>query len=155
MAINTLADLRAHLSFTDDLGTTDDAMLTRILAGAESFVERKLGFTFAATFGGEAVADAIRALAPVDEGALLASVTVTGPGQATPAYSQPGGAAVVPDNAAAVTVGNTDVRYPHLVEYGTTHAAAQPFFWPGFRLSRKKAAAQIKRGISKAIRGAK
>ncbi|OHC54488.1 MAG: hypothetical protein A3D16_09945 [Rhodobacterales bacterium RIFCSPHIGHO2_02_FULL_62_130] len=105
--------------------------------------------------GGEAVADAIRALAPVDEGALLASVTVTGPGQATPAYSQPGGAAVVPDNAAAVTVGNTDVRYPHLVEYGTTHAAAQPFFWPGFRLSRKKAAAQIKRGISKAIRGAK
>lgn len=52
MAINTLADLRAHLSFTDDLGTTDDAMLTRILAGAESFVERKLGFTFAATFGG-------------------------------------------------------------------------------------------------------
>lgn len=63
MAINTLADLRAHLAFTDDLGTTDDAMLTRILSAAESFVERKLGFTFAATYGGtgqEAVPDALR-----------------------------------------------------------------------------------------------
>lgn len=63
MGINTLADLKAHLSFTDDIGNTDDAMLTRILAAAEGFVERKLGFTFAATYGGagqEAVPDALR-----------------------------------------------------------------------------------------------
>ena len=52
MAINVLADLKAQLSFTDDIGNADDVMLTRILAGAETFVERKLGYTFTATYGG-------------------------------------------------------------------------------------------------------
>jgi HK97 gp10 family phage protein len=101
----------------------------------------------------EQVADAQRALAPVDEGDLRASIAVTGPGQATPPYSQPGGSALVPENAAAVTVGSSEVRYPHLQEFGTTFHPAQPFFWPGFRLSRKAALAKIKRSIGKAIRG--
>ena len=35
MGTNTLADLKAHLSFTYDIGNTDDAMLTRSLAAAE------------------------------------------------------------------------------------------------------------------------
>jgi len=103
----------------------------------------------------EGVADAQRALAPVDEGELRASIKVTGPGQTTPPYSQPGGAVTVPENAAAVTVGNSEVRYPHLQEFGTTFAPAQPFFWPGFRLARKAATAKIKRAIGKAVRAAK
>ena len=98
------------------------------------------------------VADAMRALAPVDEGDLRTSIAVTGPLESTPPYSQPGGAAMVPENMAAVTVGNSNVRYPHLQEYGTKHAAAQPFFWPGFRLTRKKAAGRIKTGLSRVIR---
>ncbi|EYD73613.1 Phage protein, HK97, gp10 [Rubellimicrobium mesophilum DSM 19309] len=97
----------------------------------------------------------MRALAPEDEGDLKASIAVTGPGQQTPPYSQPGGSMVVPENAAAVTAGNSEVRYPHLVEYGTKLQRAQPYFWPGFRLSRKKAANRIKRAIGKAIREAK
>lgn len=100
----------------------------------------------------EIVADAMRALAPVDEGDLRGSIAVTGPLENTPPYSQPGGAAMVSENAAAVTVGNSNVRYPHLQEYGTKHAAAQPFFWPGFRLTRKKAMIRIKTGLSRAIR---
>jgi len=104
---------------------------------------------------GYMVADAQEALAPEQTGDLKGSLAVTGPGQATPPYSQPGGATVVPENQVAVTVGNTDVRYPHLVEYGTTKAPAQPFFWPGFRLVRKKATAKIKRAIGKAVREAK
>lgn len=63
MAITTLADLKAQLSFTDDLGAVDDGLLTRINAAANGFVERKLGFTFADTFGGvgqEAVPDGLR-----------------------------------------------------------------------------------------------
>lgn len=108
---------------------------------------------------GEQVADTIRNLAPDDQATsapdLKTSIAVTGPGKSTPPYSQPGGAMVVAENAVAITAGNTDVRYPHLVEFGTRHAAAQPFFWPGFRLSRKAALATVKRGISKAIRGAK
>jgi HK97 gp10 family phage protein len=103
----------------------------------------------------EDVADVQRALAPVEDGDLRASIVVTGPGQATPAYSQPGGAKLVPENAAAVTAGNSEVRYPHLQEFGTTFHPAQPFFWPGFRLRRKAAAAKIKRAIGKAVRAAK
>jgi HK97 gp10 family phage protein len=105
--------------------------------------------------GGDEIASVQRTLAPVDSGALRDSITVTGPGQQTPPYSQPGGSKVVPENAVAITAGGTDVRYPHLVEYGTAHAGAQPFFWPGFRFARKKAANRIKRTIGKAVREAK
>lgn len=105
--------------------------------------------------GAEDIATFQRGLAPRDEGKLIDSIAVTGPGQSTPAYSQPGGATVVPENSVAITAGNTDVRYPHLQEYGTTHHTAQPFFWPGFRLGRKRAMARIKRAIGKAIKDAR
>lgn len=52
MAISTLDDLKAQLSFTDDIGNVDDALLQRMLMAAEGYVERKLGFKFADTFGG-------------------------------------------------------------------------------------------------------
>lgn len=105
--------------------------------------------------GGYEIAEAQEMLAPEDEGDLIGSITVTLPGHATPPYSQPGGGTVVPENQVAVTAGNTDVRYPHLVEYGTRHSPAQPFFWPGYRLARRRAEGRIKRAISKAIREAK
>lgn len=101
------------------------------------------------------LAGVVRQLAPEDEGDLKASVAVTGPGQATPPYSQPGGSALVPENAAAVTVGNAAVRYAHLQEYGTTFHPANPYFWPAFRLRRAALKSKIKRGIGKAVRGAK
>ncbi len=83
---------------------------------------------------------------------LKSSIEVTGPGEQTPAYSQPGGSLTVPEYAVAVTVGNADVRYPHLVEYGTTKAPAQPFFWTTVRLLQKRSANRIKRAIGKAVR---
>lgn len=107
----------------------------------------------------EEIADVMRSLAPDDPATdapdLKSSVTVTGPGRSTPPYSQPGGSAVVPENAAAITAGNSDVRYPHLQEFGTSKHAAHPFFWPGFRLGRKRALARIKRTIGKAVKEAK
>jgi HK97 gp10 family phage protein len=105
----------------------------------------------------EEMADTMRQLASAsrDTGALIDSIEVTGPGQTTPPYSQPGGSMVVPENAAVITVGNTAVRYAHLVEYGTQAAPAQPFFWPAVRLGRKRAANRIKRAVSKAVRTAK
>lgn len=105
--------------------------------------------------GAEEIAALQRGLAPRDEGALIESIAVTGPGQTTPPYSQPGGSTVVPENMAMITAGNTDVRYPHLQEYGTSHHAAQPFFWPGFRLGRTRALNRIKRAVGKAIREAR
>jgi len=100
----------------------------------------------------EAMATTMRALAPEDSGDLKDSITVTPAGQSTPAYSQPGGSLVVPENTVAVTVGDADVRYPHLIEHGTTKMHAQPYFWPSVRLHRKKAQAAIKRAVGKAVR---
>lgn len=102
--------------------------------------------------GAEEIAAMQRQLAVEDSGALKDSIAVTPPGGTTPPYSQPGGSRVVGENEAVVTVGGTDVRYPHLVEYGTSKAPAQPFFWPGFRLTRKRALNRLKRSIRKAVR---
>lgn len=101
------------------------------------------------------IQDVMEQLAPEDTGDLMNSIAVTGPGETTPPYSQPGGSMTVPENAAVITAGNTDVRYAHLVEYGTSHSEAQSFFWPAYRTMRKKAGNQIKRAIGKAIKEAK
>ncbi|WP_370158464.1 HK97-gp10 family putative phage morphogenesis protein [Salipiger bermudensis] len=105
--------------------------------------------------GGYEVAEAMETLAPEDSGDLVGSIAVTPAGQSTPPYSQPGGSHVVPENQVAITAGNSEVRYPHLQEYGTRHHAAQPFFWPGFRLARPRAENRIKRVLAKAIREAR
>ena len=97
--------------------------------------------------------DDMRGLAPKVSGRLAGSVDVTGPGQSTPPHSQPGGSMIVPENAAAITVGNAAVRYAHLVEYGTKRTVAKPFFMIGFALGRKQAAQQIKTALRRAIRG--
>lgn len=105
--------------------------------------------------GANEIAALQRQLAPVDQGDLRDSIAVTAPGTATPEYSQPGGSRVAGELEAIVTVGDHTVRYPHLVEYGTTAAAGQPFWWPGFRFGRKRASNRIKRAIGKAVRGTK
>lgn len=100
------------------------------------------------------LADAQQHLAPKDTHALVNSIAVTGPGQSTPAYSQPGGSRVAGDTEVIVTAGNTDVRYAHLVEYGTAHSEAQPFFWPALRLLRKRLQQRIDRAGRKAVKNA-
>lgn len=102
--------------------------------------------------GAEEIAATQRQLAPEDTGALKDSITVTPPGGTTPAYSQPGGSRTAKDGEALVTAGNVAVRYPHLVEYGTSDAPAQPFFWPGFRLMRQRSLNRVSRAIGKAVR---
>ncbi|WP_313193699.1 HK97-gp10 family putative phage morphogenesis protein [Shinella zoogloeoides] len=101
---------------------------------------------------GEELADRMKALAPEDTGALKDSIAVTPPGGTTPPYSTPGGSTVAAENQVLVTAGNTDVRYAHLQEYGSVEAPASPFFWPAYRLTKKRAANRIKRAMRKAIR---
>lgn len=100
------------------------------------------------------LADSMKNLAESsrDTGALIDSITVTEGGHSTPPYSTPGGSRVVPENAVAVTAGNTEVRYAHLVEYGTKAAPAQPYFWPAYRLQKRKIKNAINRSIGKAVR---
>ncbi|NKB83089.1 HK97-gp10 family putative phage morphogenesis protein [Brucella grignonensis] len=98
------------------------------------------------------IASLQRALAPVETGDLKNSISITGPNEPTPAYSQPGGSRMAGPDETIITAGNSDVRYPHLVEYGTSEADAQPFFWPGYYLGRDKAKRRIKAAARKAIR---
>lgn len=106
----------------------------------------------AAVKSAEELATAQQAVAPVDAGDLRDSITVTGPGETTPPHSQPGGKRRVPDYAAVVTAGNDEVRYAHLVEYGTVKTPAQPYFWPPYRLLKRRLTGRITRQASKAIR---
>lgn len=101
---------------------------------------------------GDEITGTMKALAPEDTGDLKNSLTVTPGGQRTPAYSQPGGSQVVPVGAIAITAGNEKVRYAHLAEYGTAEAPAQPFFWPAYRLLKKRTGNRIKRALRKAVK---
>ncbi|MGA1804440.1 HK97-gp10 family putative phage morphogenesis protein [Rhizobium sp. HT1-10] len=98
------------------------------------------------------IADDIERLAPEESGDLKNSIAVTPPGQSTPAYSQPGGSRVAGPTETIITAGDKEVRYAHLVEYGTTRSQAQPFFWPAVRLARKRTTQRIKRAIGTAVR---
>ncbi|RCW27804.1 HK97 gp10 family phage protein [Ciceribacter lividus] len=106
----------------------------------------------------EDLASMQRHLAPDDPATgapdLKTSIAVTGPGEQTPPYSQPGGSRVAGEHEVIVTAGNTEVRYPHLVEYGTSKTEAQPFFWPAVRLLRKSLQQRIDRAGRKAVRDA-
>lgn len=104
---------------------------------------------------GKELVATMRNLAPEDTGDLKHSIKYTMPGDATPPYSQPGGSTVAGENQVLITAGNTDVRYPHLVEYGTTDTPPQPYFWPAYRLKKKKLGNRIKRAIGKAVREAR
>jgi hypothetical protein len=53
MAIVDLDQIKEQLSFTDDIGSVDDAMLQRKLDAAQNHVERLLGFKIEEAFGGE------------------------------------------------------------------------------------------------------
>lgn len=103
---------------------------------------------------GEEVAGNMRALAEAsrDTGALIDSITVTGPGETTPAYAEGGGKRTAGPNQVLVTVGNEDVRHGHLIEFGTIKTEAQPFMLPGFRLAKARVERRIKRAITNALK---
>lgn len=128
------------------------AKLNRRLAAIPKAVKQAVGPALVKS--GHELASRMKSLAPEDTGALKDSIEVTPAGQSTPPYSQPGGSSVAAENQVLVTAGNADVRYPHLVEYGTADTPAQPFFWPAYRLAKKKLANRIKRAIRKAVKEA-
>lgn len=113
---------------------------------------------------GEMVA-AARSFVPVRTGKLRESIVATPAGQSPPAYAQ-GAPGVVPAGAVMVTAGNSEVRYAHLVEFGAkAHpnegifagtqnpgSPAQPFFFPAYRLIRKKHRGRATRALNKSIK---
>jgi len=104
--------------------------------------------------GAEEVAANMRVLVHVDEGDLQESITVTAPGQTTPAYAEGGGKRTAGNNQALVTAGNADVRHGHLEEFGTVKNEAHPFMRPGYRIAKPRALRRIQRAIGQSIKKA-
>lgn len=139
---------------------------------------RKLGALGKATFeevkdanrqSADEMVDLARSYVAVRTGRLRDSIVVTGPGALPPAYSQGAGHQPVPEGAFVVSAGNSGVRYAHLIEYGTQphvqggmFAGGQhpgtprrPFFWPAYRIIRKKLRRRISRALNAAVRKVK
>lgn len=102
--------------------------------------------------GAHDVADTMETLVPEDTGDLQNTIVVTGPNETTPAYAVGGGSTTAADNQALVTVGSPDVRYGHIVEFGSVKTEAQPFMLPAFRLKKAKVMRRIAAAVSKAIK---
>ena len=102
----------------------------------------------------EEVADKMRALVPVEEGDLKASITVTPPLGTTPAYAEGGGRRTAGPNQALVTAGAPKVRHGHFMEFGTVKMAPRPFMRPAWRLAKARIERRVKRAISLAIKRA-
>lgn len=102
------------------------------------------------------IEDEVEAHAPERSGDLLNSVQITPPGGTTPAHSMRG-ARPLHDLEAAVSAGNSAVRYGHLVEHGhggPKPAPAHPFFAPAIAIRRRAARSAISRAVRAAIREA-
>lgn len=103
----------------------------------------------------EEICDLARSLCPVDDGVLRASIGWT---WGLPPSGSIALGAVRDGAALSITIyaGNDEAFYARFVEFGTrTGVPAQPFFYPAWRLGRKKASARLNRAISKAIREAR
>lgn len=146
MAVKGLADLKRRLARMPE--AAKEAALKSVLEGAHELAAMQ------------------KSLVPVRKGKLRDSIAVTPPGGTTPPYSQPGGSRTAGPLEAIVTAGNTEVRYAHLVEFGTApHIAggifegaqhpgspAEPFFWPSYRALKPRIRRRISSRISRAIK---
>lgn len=113
--------------------------------------------------GAEDVAGMARRLAPKKSGALAASIKVTA-GSKSKRLASSGDQ----DLSVRVTAGDKEAYYAAWVEFGTApHAnggkfagtqhpgtAAQPFFFPAYRASRKRVKSRISRAVTRAARKA-
>lgn len=110
-----------------------------------------------------------RSYVPVGRtGRLQKSIIVTTSGQMPPMYSQGAPRLPVPKGSAMVTAGNGEVRYAHLVEFGSaphkvggqfagaTHpgSAPRPYFWPAYRLVSKKHKGRATKALNTSIKKA-
>lgn len=119
----------------------------------------------------EEIAAAQRRQAPKRTGALERSIVVSR-GGAVPKYASVGRAGATdkgdPDLTVIVSAGNSQVRYSHLVEFGSAphinkglfegsqHPGTKPqaFFFPVYRAYRKRVKSRVTRATKKAARKA-
>lgn len=108
--------------------------------------------------GGTVITGTQKNLAPVSAdgshgrppGSLRNSIKATPGDQDLPDYATLKSKRTVkdPELCVIITAGNSEVRYAHFPEFGTTKMHAEPFFYPGFRAQKSA----VKRKINAAAR---
>lgn len=103
----------------------------------------------------EETTDLMRRFAPVDSGTLRSSIDWTFGAPPAGAFSSSARAAKG-EAGLAVTMfaGGGPAFYARMQEFGTTEMSANPFFYPGYRLGRKRAKERIARGMRNGIKKA-
>lgn len=134
----------------------------------------KKGVRAAVEAGAGEVVAAQRRLAPKKSGKLARSIRYTMGDQSPPRYAalKSEGQRGDPETTAIITAGNSEVRTAHITEFGSaphvqggifegaepavTHPGTdpQPFFYPGYRLTKKRVKSRVSRAVSKAARDA-
>lgn len=96
----------------------------------------------------------MKRLVPVDEGTLRDSIGWTWGDP--PAGTVKVGAVPtdLSDMKATIYAGGPGAFHAHLVEFGTVHSAAQPFFLPAWRALRTKIRRRISAAVSKGVKKA-
>ena len=79
----------------------------------------------------------MQSLAPVDDGTLRNSITKDAGEHAL---------------QRTVTAGDDEAFYARMVEFGTIDTPSQAFFYPSYRLLKKRITNRIKRAVGKAVR---
>lgn len=105
--------------------------LSRMPAQAKSEIRKALDKS------ADEMAATARALAPVETGALKASIE-----KAEGSH----------ELAVVVRAGGGAAGLAHIAEYGHDHAAPRPFFWPAYRALRKTIRGRLGRAVNAAVR---
>lgn len=108
---------------------------------------------------GEIVAGIMRAFAPVDQRALIASIRVEDAGTIATSQGETGfiGVVVKAGDESTIVTNKRGVRFQNakLQENGTRKMPANPFFNPAKRMRRRPARANIARAVGKAWKAGK
>lgn len=96
-----------------------------------------------------------RALVPVDEGDLRASIGWSEGGVLTADERKKAGPRLRPgDIGVLVFVGGNKAYYAHMIEFGTVKMTARPFFFPPYRALRRRIRNRARRAARAAARAA-
>lgn len=101
--------------------------------------------------GAEEIVQTQKRLAPHDDGTLQDSIKWTQDGELGRRITA--GGPTTTRKVRSSEKGNApDYDYALAVEFGTQNMSPQPFFWPGYRVAKKRAVSRVKRAVSKAIK---
>lgn len=98
--------------------------------------------------GAEEITRAQKSLAPRDDGTLQESIRWSRNGELSRTIEAGGKTTTKPVRQGV----DAEYDYALAMEFGTRETPAQSFFYPGYRLTRKRANNRIKRAIGKAVK---